>query len=90
MKSAARGDTWTRLNVRMVLVLFLKEVQWHRAVRFAFDELLHLGMGAGADFIWRTLRDNATGSKHNHPRSDAERARHIMRDHDRRHASSPG
>jgi hypothetical protein len=51
MKSAARGDTWTRLNVRMVLVFFLKEVQWHWAVRFAFDELLYFGIRAGADFI---------------------------------------
>ena len=90
MKPATRGDTWAWRNVRMILVFFLKEVQWHGAVRFAFDELLHLGIGAGADFIWRTLRDNATGSKHNHPGADSKRARHVVRDNHCRHAASPG
>src|SRR6266540_6342174 len=90
MKSTARRDTWTRFNVRMSLMFFLEEVQGHGAIRFAFDELLYFRIGAGADFIWRTLRDNATASKHNHPRANAERARHIVRDNHCRHAVSPG
>jgi len=88
MKSSARGDTWSRLNVRMVFVFFLEEVQGYWAVGFAFDELLHLGIGAVSDFIGRSLGDNAAASKHNHPRGDAKSARHVVRDDHRGHVAA--
>ena len=79
MKSVARAKKRTRFNVRMVFVLFLREIQWYRAVGFAVNKLMHLGIWAGADFIRRTLCDNPVASKHNHPGRDAKSARHIVR-----------
>lgn len=88
MKSMARAEEWTRFNMRMVFVLFLREIQWDRAVGFAVDELLHFGIGAVADFIGRTLRDNAAASKHNHPGRDAKSARHVVRHDDGGHMAA--
>ena len=88
MKSVARAKKRTRLNVGMVFVLFLREIQWYRAVGSAVDELLHFGIGAGADFIRRTLCDNAAASKHNHPGPDAKSARHIVRHDDSGHMAA--
>lgn len=88
MKSSARGDTWPRLNVRMVFVFFLEEVQGYWAVGFTIDELLHLRIGAVSDFIGRSLSDYAAAAKHNHPGRDAKSARHVVRDHHRRHVAA--
>src|SRR4030095_8937934 len=55
IESAARSDERSRFHTGMIFVLFLRNIQRHRAVGFAMDELLHLGIRARADFIWCTL-----------------------------------
>src|SRR5437773_8105254 len=81
MESAARGEERTWSNVRMFLLLLLRDVQRHRAIGFTVDKLLHFRIRTRTDFIRRTLRDNATASKHNHPCRDTKSARHIVRHH---------
>ena len=71
----------------MMLMLILREVQGYRSVGFTVDKLLHLGVGTGADFLRRTLRDNIPVSEHNHPCRDTKCTRHIMRHHDRGHVA---
>src|SRR5207247_9959472 len=81
MKPGACRDEGTRSDMGMVVVLLLRDVQWHRAIGFAVDKLVDFRIRTRADFIRRTLRDNATASKHNHTCRDTKSARHIIRRH---------
>jgi hypothetical protein len=88
VKSVARGEEWTGLYVPMMFVLILRKIQGYRTISFAVDKLLHFRIGACADFVWGTLRDNVAVSEHNHPRGDAKCTRHVVRDDDRSHVAS--
>src|SRR6266513_5553711 len=81
MKPGACREERTRSDMWMIVVLLLRNVQRHRAIGFTVDKLLHFRIRTRTDFIRRTLRDNATASKHNHTCRDTKSARHIVRHH---------
>src|SRR5436189_6387720 len=86
METPACGDERPRFHVRMMFMIVLGKVQGHWTIGFAVNELLHFGIGMGADFVGSTLRENPPASEHNHSRRDAEGARHVVMDDDRRTA----
>ena len=58
METVAGSDERARLDILMMLMLFLRKIQRDWPVGLAVDELLHFGIVAGADFIGRALRDD--------------------------------
>src|SRR4030095_6582942 len=78
MKSITCRNEGARFNVLMVLVVFLRKVQRHWTVSLAVNELLHFRVWIVANFVGRSLRDDATVTKHDHASRNAKGAGHIV------------
>ena len=70
------------------------EAQGHRAIGFAFDELLNLGIGMIADFVRGPFGNDGAGpfpsSQHNDLGADSKGTGHIMSDNDGGHVEFSG
>ena len=90
MKSMTRADKGARFYMLMMFMFLLRKIQRDRTVGFAINKLLHFGIGAGANFIRRALRDNRTVSKHDHSGGDSKCTGHVMRHDDGGHVLAMG
>src|SRR5262245_21547276 len=74
----------------MMLMFFLRKIQWNRSVGFAIDKLLDFGIRATADFVRRAFRDNRAMTKHDHAGCDPKCARHVVGYNDGGHVFAMG
>src|SRR5215470_10299876 len=79
-KSRAKKRPWP--NVLKLFMLILRKVQRNWTVRMTVNELLHFGIGTVSNFVRCALGRNRAVAKHDHARSDAKRAGHIVGDDD--------